>query len=33
LVEKHRTYHEFKRASTRVHRDYWNWRHGNPDRD
>jgi hypothetical protein len=33
LVAKHRTYRKFNRANTRVHRDYWNWRHSNPDRD
>jgi hypothetical protein len=33
LVVKHRVYRKFERTSTRVHRDYWNWRHSNPDRD
>jgi hypothetical protein len=33
LVAKHRGYRKFHRTSTRVHRDYWNWRHSNPDRD
>ena len=33
LVAKHRAYRKFNRTSARVHRDYWNWRHDNPDRD
>jgi len=33
LVAKHRVYNKFNRANTRAHRDYWNWRHNNPDRD
>jgi hypothetical protein len=33
LTAKHRTYRKFNRTNTRVHRDYWNWRHNNPDRD
>jgi hypothetical protein len=33
LVAKHRAYHKFNRANTRAHRDYWRWRHSNPDRD
>jgi hypothetical protein len=33
LVAKHQAYRTFDRAGTRAHRDYWNWRHSNPDRD
>ena len=33
LAANHRTYRKFNRVDTRVHRNYWNWRHNNPDRD
>ena len=31
--ERHRTYHDWERASARERREYWRWRHAHPDRD
>lgn len=33
LGERHRDYREFHRNSRREQSNYWNWRHGHPDRD
>jgi hypothetical protein len=31
LTDNHKKNHEFKNASKKEQRDYWNWRHQHPD--
>ena len=31
LVEKHRSHHEYAKASKREQAEYWNWRHDHHD--
>ena len=33
LSESHRDYREYGRLDERSQGEYWNWRHGHPDRD
>ena len=32
LSDRHRTYHDFSKATDKEEKDYWKWRHGHPDK-
>jgi hypothetical protein len=33
LTENHKEPHEFSKANSKEHSQYWNWRHAHPDKD